>query len=55
MAKLYRIVPDSTATLITERYYTNTNEDLLYNLNCFNPYNNGYLTIDDIRDIAGKL
>ncbi len=47
MAKLYRIVPDSTATLITERYYTNTNEDLLYNLNCFSPYNNGYLSLYD--------
>lgn len=45
MAKLYRIVPDSTVTLITERYYTDINEDLLYNINCFNPYNNGYLSL----------
>lgn len=47
MGKLYRIVPDSTATLITNGYYTDISEDLLYNIKCFNPDNSGYFGIYD--------
>lgn len=47
MAKLYRVVPDSTVTLITNGYYSDISEDLLYQIGFFNPYNSGYFGIYD--------
>lgn len=55
MAKLYRVVPDSTVTLITNGYYSDINEALLYQIGFFNPYNNGYFGIYDYNNgITGE-